>query len=62
MMRSLIPTVVLLSLMTGCTQDAREKAFRGWCSSAPNCTVYDDKGRETSDRELCRGNRNCLSQ
>lgn len=59
MTRALILPLVFFSLLTGCTHDAREKAFKGWCSSMPNCTVYDENGRETSDRELCRGNRNC---
>lgn len=60
-MRHLILQIVLFSLLTGCTQAAREKAFKGWCRSSSNCTVYDEEGRETSNRELCRGNRNCAA-
>jgi hypothetical protein len=52
---------ILLLLTAGCTQEARERAARNWCSSASNCTVYDENGRETSSRELCRGNHTCGS-
>lgn len=60
-MRYSILPVLLLGLLMGCTQAARERAAERWCDSAPNCTVYDENGRETSNRELCRGNRNCAA-
>lgn len=58
-MRTIILPILFLNLLIGCTQQARERAAERWCDSAPNCTVYDENGRETSNRELCRGNRNC---
>jgi|OrbTmetagenome_3_1107373.scaffolds.fasta_scaffold04351_4 hypothetical protein len=60
-MRAAILSILLLSLLMGCTQAARERAAETWCDSAPNCTVYDDNGRETSDRNICRGTRNCAA-
>lgn len=60
-MRSACQPTLLLSLLIGCTPLARERAAEKWCDSAPNCTVYDENGRETSDSSLCRGNRNCAT-
>lgn len=60
-MRSAFLSILVLCLFMGCTQAARERAAEKWCDSAPSCTVYDENGRETSNRELCRGNRNCAA-
>ncbi len=58
-MRALLLPVFLVGMLVACTKEARERAAERWCDSASNCTVYDENGRETSNRELCRGNRNC---